>query len=453
MKTIIIGNDPFLSKQIKKIQFESDDFPKVQLFNSNDVICGNPSSNMAIAFVYTWKEDMPPKQVMDFFSRISVYAALTGFWRTTNGGKYVCANILANPNINKLLVIAFSNKDNGHLLVHSLESLWKYGVNERGIIQNCKAPNPKFEQVPLYALERLTQQADLLIMSIATELAEIEAVVKALMQEPEHAVDMREFKGLEFISKIVKNNLLYDCGARYEEPLYIDLVSSAKNVRYEEKNLNESIGQSVQAQNLADALEQVAGFVFKNGTCIIDQRKIVTLECRSLSISILEPLEKLPEGFSSEYLNAYCDEFMNGKGEKLDEFAYTYHERIFKRWGNQVEKAIKKIQEDHSTRRMVISLWSPDEDILNPSAPCLDLIWIVVRNNKLEMHVLFRSHHLATMTTEGKLMSGEGAFVPNVYALAHLQEYIAKNINIPRGPFVVTDLSGHVYVSNDSKEG
>jgi thymidylate synthase len=380
---------------------------------------------------------------------------LTGFWRTTNGGKYVFANILANPNINKLLVLAFNNNDNGHLLVNALENLWMHGVNERGIIHNCKAPNPKFEQVSPHALDKLTKQVDLLIMrSIVNEeeYTEIEKIIHALIQEPEHAVDITEFKKLEFISKIIKNNKLYDDGARYEEPEYIDLTSSAKNVRYEEKNLNESIGQSVQAQNLAEALEQVAGFVFKNGTCIIDQRKIVTLECRSISVSIIDPLEKLPEGFSSEYLKTYCQEFMKGKGEKLDEFAYTYHERIFKRWGNQIERAIKKIQEDPSTRRMVISLWSPDEDILNPSAPCLDLIWIVVRNNKLEMHVLFRSHHLATMTEAGKLMPGEGAFVPNVYALAHLQQYIAENINMSRGPFVVTDFSGHVYVREDSKK-
>ena len=451
MKVIKIDTDPFLNKDVKKVRFESDDFPKVQLFNSNDVACGNPSSNVAIAFAYTWEDDMPPEEVMDFFQKISVYTSMTGYWRTTNGGKYVFANLLANPNVNKLLVLVFGKRDNGHLLVDSLKNLWENGVNERGIINNCKAPNPKFEQVPNDALERVTQQSDLLIVrDINNEFEEIEKLVKSLIQEPKNAIDVADFPKLEFISKLIKNNKLYDDGARFEEPYYLDLIASAKNVRYEEKSLNESIGRSIQCQNLADAFEQVAAFVFQNGSSIIDQRKSINLECRSLTVTIMNPLDKIPEGFSKEYLDKYCDEFMNGKGEKLNDFAYTYHDRIFKRWGNQIERAIEKIKEDNSTRRMLISLWSPEEDIYNSSAPCLDFIWIVIRNKTLEMHVVFRSHHLGTITEEGKLMTGEGAFVPNLFALSTLQNYIAEKLSIKSGPFVLTDFSGHLYVNKSS---
>jgi thymidylate synthase len=444
MRSVITGKDPFLDKDIVKVNFESEDFPKVQLFNCEDVVAGNPSSNVAVGFVYTWKTDYPPEEIRDFFQRISNIAALTGLWRTTNGARYAFANILANPNINKLVLFVFGAEDNGHLLVDSLRNLWLYGYNNEGIIINSKAPNPKFEQVPFDALDRIRQQADLVILKNLTDLKKAEQTVIACIQEPENAVDINNF---EFYSKIIKNKKLYDDGARFNIPYELNLSSSAKNIKFESKNLLSSVGQSIQAKNLDDGIEQVASFVFSNGSALVDERGIITMESRSFTVTVLDPLEKIPDGFSPEYIKKYVKEFMEGVGERLDEFAYTYHERIFKKWGNQVEKVINVLKNHPNTRRALISLWDPTTDLGNDSPPCLDFIWVVVRNNKLEFHVVYRSHHLATVTEEGKLMKGEGAFVPNLFALGTLQSYIAEKLKISRGPLVLTDFSGHLYVS------
>jgi len=444
MKTFVIGRDPYLKKDIIKLNYESEDLPKIQLFNSEDVIVGNPSSNIAIVFVYTWKSDYPPKDIKDFFQRISNYSALAGLWRTTNGAKYAFANILANPNINKIIVVVFGEEDNGHLLVDSLRNLWKNGYDQEGIIIGSIAPNPKFEQVPFEALDRIRKQCDLIILNNQDNFSFIESVVKSCIQEPSNS---SEIKDMEFYSSAIKNNRLYDDGARFSSPFFIDLSTSSKNIKFESKNLISAVGQSIQARNLNDGLDQVASFVFKNGTPLIDERGIITIESRSLTITVMDPLENMPEGFSKQYIDKYIKEFMEGVGEKLDDFAYTYHERIFKRWGNQVEKIISVLKNHPNTRRAMISLWNPIEDIGNSSPPCLDFIWVVVRNDKLEFHVVYRSHHLATVTEDGKLMRGEGAFVPNLYALATLQDFIARNIGIKRGPLVLTDFSGHLYVS------
>jgi len=444
MKTFVISRDPYLKKDIIKLNYESEDLPKIQLFNSEDVIVGNPSSNIAIVFVYTWKSDYPPKDIKDFFQRISNYSALAGLWRTTNGAKYAFANILANPNINKIIVVVFGEEDNGHLLVDSLRNLWKKGYDQEGIIIGSIAPNPKFEQVPFEALDRIRKQCDLIILNNQDNFSFIESVVKSCIQEPSNS---SEIKDMEFYSSAIKNNRLYDDGARFSSPFFIDLSTSSKNIKFESKNLISAVGQSIQARNLNDGLDQVASFVFKNGTPLIDERGIITIESRSLTITVMDPLENMPEGFSKQYIDKYIKEFMEGVGEKLDDFAYTYHERIFKRWGNQVEKIISVLKNHPNTRRAMISLWNPIEDIGNSSPPCLDFIWVVVRNDKLEFHVVYRSHHLATVTEDGKLMRGEGAFVPNLYALATLQDFIARNIGIKRGPLVLTDFSGHLYVS------
>ena len=121
MKKIKIGYDEHLKKDVYKIIF--DKVPDKRLFNSSDVIFGNPSSNVAIAFVYTWKEDKAPAEINNLFIKLSNYAAVIGYWRTTNGGKYVFANILSNPNINKLVVLVFEKEDNGHLLVNALRNI------------------------------------------------------------------------------------------------------------------------------------------------------------------------------------------------------------------------------------------------------------------------------------------------------------------------------------------
>ena len=234
MKTKIIGKDHFLDKDIKKFIFENTKLPKSQVFNNSDVIFGNPNSNIAICFIYTWSSEYAPEDIRRLADKISNYSALTGFWRTTNGARYVFSNILSNPNINKILLLVFNRDDNGHLLVDSLTKLWAKGVDENGIINECNAPNPKFEQVPIDGLNRLKKQADLLVLKNLTsnDFDKIESVVKAGFQEPNNAKDVNDFEGLEFYSNIIKNDKIYDNGARFDEPFLIDLSNGSKKSNF-----------------------------------------------------------------------------------------------------------------------------------------------------------------------------------------------------------------------------
>jgi thymidylate synthase/tetrahydromethanopterin S-methyltransferase subunit A len=452
MKIIHIGYDQFQKKDIIKLEYRPDEHPHLQLFRKGDVIAGNPLSNIAIAFIYTWKEDKPPKEILEFFNQVSNYAAITGFWKTTNGARYVFANILSNPNINKLLVFVFDQKDNGHRLVDALTNFWKNGISKEGIIIGSKAGNPKFEGLPIDALATIKDQCDLLIMpSIMPEgFEQAENLVSSLYQEPENAKDLNDFPGVELYSThedIAKNMKLYDDGARFNEPYIVNLTSSSEKPIFTKKEIAKVLGQSVQAENLEDALLIIAAFVYEHGEWTKDQRGITTVESRSFTIIIMDPLAKIPEGFSDEYLKKYVDEFLNGKSEGKDEFAYTYHERIFKHWGNQVEHMVETLKKNPNTRRAMISLWDQNIDIGNSNPPCLDFIWAVIRDSKLEFHVVYRSHHLATISKDGRLMKGEGAFVPNLYAIATLQEDMAKKLGLKRGPIALTDFSGHLYVS------
>ncbi len=446
MKRCKIGYDNIQGKDIFKIQYKADEQPAMQLFNSDDVIVGNPSSNIAIGFVYTWKDDQPPEDIRKLFQRVSNYAFITGLWKTTNGARYVFSNILANPNVNKLVLLVFDQKDNGHLLVDAVRNFWENGYDDNGIIIGSKAPNPKFEQVTKDAAERIRKQCDLVIYKKISDLNMAEKLIMKMYQEPGNAEKVPE--GVEFISNVLKKDVLYDDGARFDEPYKLDLTSGAKKVEFIRKYSKVSLGHSVYAENLAEALEMVTAFVYENGEMFCDQRGIYTMESRSFTVTIKDPIARIPENYTKEYIDKYVKEFMEGVGEGLDEFAYTYHDRIFKRWGNQVEKAIKALKKDPNTRRCLISLWDPEKDLDHPNPPCLDFMWFVIRDDKLEMHTVYRSHHLSTVTKSGKLMKGEGAFVPNLYALATLQEHIAKASGYERGHLVLTDFSGHLYMSD-----
>jgi thymidylate synthase len=443
MKKIKIGFDKHQDKDIFKIAYEPHEAPGLQLFNSDDIIRGNPSSNIVIGFVYNWKEDKPPAEVMEFFKRISNYAYITGLWKTTNGARYVFSNILANPNVNKMVLLVFGAKDNGHMLVDACVNFWKNGVDENLLIKGSKAPNPTFEQVSREGLERLRKQADLVVMRDVKDTKQVENLVKLLLQEPENAKAAPD--GVEFYS--LSQQQLYDDGARFDEPMHLDLSKSARRVEFIKKYSKLPLGQSVHADDLEEALEMVTAFVYEHGQMFRDQRGVITMESRSFTVTIIDALKKIPDNYSNDYIDKYVREFMEGVGEGLDEFAYTYHERIFKKWGNQVERAVALLKKSPDTRRCLISLWDPAKDLDSQSPPCLDYIWLVVRDGKLEMHVVYRSHHISTVTRDGKLLPGEGALVPNLYALGTLQEDISKKIGVPRGSLVLNDFSAHLYVS------
>lgn len=441
MQVIKTSYDPFLKKDVKKIRYKN--LPKIKIFNKSDIAIGNTFSNLAIAFVYTWRKDKPPKKIRELFHKVANYSAITGYWRTTNGAKYAFSNILANPNINKLLILIFNSEDNGHLLVDALVNFWTKGINKRGIINGTKAANPRLEGIPVEALKRIKKQVDLLVCKNANPNL-VEKLVKGAIQEPKSATNLKDIEA-EFYSETIKNGKLYDDGCRFEKPLHISLSSNIKNVEKHQETKHKTIGGSLHSKNLNDAFQKLISFISKYGTTISDQRGIKTKECRSLTIAISNPLKNIPKGFSKDYLKRYTKEFIDGIDSK--DFSYTYHNRIFKRWGNQSNKMIKILKKNNNTRRALISLWDPSCDISDSNSPCLDLIWAVIRNKKLEFHALYRSHHIATITGKGNILMGEGAFIPNIYALAVMQKHVAKKLNLKAGRLAVTDLSSHVYVS------
>ena len=279
----IIEKIPFGKDLDGKIMYKikNPDLSKsLKFFNSSDVLLGNPMSNVAVAFIYNWRSDEPPQDIKDLFVNISNYTFLTGYWRTTNGAKYAFSNILLNPNVNKLIVCIFNTKDNGHLLVDAIRCFWKNGLTEDGLIKSSQAANPRFEGLTKDGLERIKKQTDLIIIERATK-EKIEEAVKACIQEP---ANKRSIEGIEVLPTSAEE--LYDCGARFDNPYESELShTDFQDIDHvPESEIISTLGLSITADDLDDALKKIVKQVFEKGSVLKDQRKISIREERSLSV-------------------------------------------------------------------------------------------------------------------------------------------------------------------------
>lgn len=108
---------------------------------------------------------------------------------------------------------------------------------------------------------------------------------------------------------------------------------------------------------------------------------------------------------------------------------YTYHRR-FEKW---IPGVINELKNNPNSRRASISVRDNSKDDGNANPACLQNIQFMIRNNKLDMFVLFRSND-----------SVRASFM-NAFALTELQKRIADELNISVGEYTHRANSYHVY--------
>jgi len=224
----------------------------------------------------------------------------------------------------------------------------------------------------------------------------------------------------------------------------------------------------INTNNIAEAHERIISHIRKRGEIIKTENGELTKEIRDVRIKISNP-------FDEPRISQYC--FM-GKGG-FDEYAknivygykptikfeYDYHKRLFE-WGSgkqndgivsysgnvpldtyykkgeidQIEYIINKLKHSITSRRAIATTWIPPIDEKRDDVPCLQLVQFLIRNDKLEMFVIFRSEDM---------LSGLGQ---NIYGLTALQKYIADILEIKIGSYHHYVISAHIYHIRDSHE-
>lgn len=138
---------------------------------------------------------------------------------------------------------------------------------------------------------------------------------------------------------------------------------------------------------------------------------------------------------------AFLDYFNGNMSRFSDDgvnFNAPYGWRLREQFGiDQLEFAIRMLQENPDTRRCVMQIWGVNDlDLKSKDIPCNDLIFFKIRDNKLQMTVLCRSNDIIW-----------GAYGTNAVQFSMIQEYVARRLKIQMGTYYQFSDSFHAYLN------
>lgn len=214
---------------------------------------------------------------------------------------------------------------------------------------------------------------------------------------------------------------------------------------------------SVTSNTIANTYLLLVDKVMSRGEMILDERGDKIKELLNVVSVIKEPLKNnfynipdaevdIPKGFpfGKNELAIYRKQFLDPDKRG---FVYTYGERLchYKHqstsffgdkvtYVNQIDEIIKKLNNNNYTRRATAITWSPYLDNSNDNVPCLITLDAKIRDNKLNMTILYRSHDALL------------GWFPNIYGLAYVGKHIIENVKQPitMGPMTVHSISAHI---------
>ena len=136
--------------------------------------------------------------------------------------------------------------------------------------------------------------------------------------------------------------------------------------------------------------------------------------------------------------------WFNKRMREYSDDGFTFHApygyRMRHNYGmDQIDEAIKLLKSRPDTRQAVITIWDPRHDLNKESKdiPCNDMIFLKIRNGRLNMTVCCRSNDMIW-----------GAYGANVVQFSMLQEYIAMHIGVAVGVYRQVSDSFHIYPDN-----
>lgn len=192
-----------------------------------------------------------------------------------------------------------------------------------------------------------------------------------------------------------------------------------------------------------------------------------TIEHPGMKVRVLKPWQEPKTSpaldFGPKALEVYINELtgITPRTGTNKDFEYTYGNRLWdypyydipndEFYGDGhgggidqiTESIIKRLAENQTSRRAIAVTWVAEKDIISREPPCLQFVQCLIRDGKLNLHAVFRSHDMA------------GGWGPNVYALEALQRKICKEISITRGfrldqGYIETySVSAHIYTAHD----
>lgn len=204
----------------------------------------------------------------------------------------------------------------------------------------------------------------------------------------------------------------------------------------------------IYSKTLADAYLKAYQYVMWNHDVVDTEDGELTYESKPLTLVVDEPNKdksnvKMVSPYNDNFLKSYEDQLINGS---LNDFDYTYNERLFKYEGgvNQIQMIINRVMKQVNSRRAVAITWYPKQDNCGGmSVPCLQYIQCKLRNKKLDMYTMWRSRDI---------LMGMPA---NMFAMNTLHNYIVEQLNnngleAKVGKYIDVTFIPHVYFKRDA---
>ena len=378
------------------------------MYKKSRLILGNPESSTGIITLWTKAKELE-KRVNK-----NNYCVMGNLYSAERGLDLLVRNLLANPQITNLIITGVDFSKSGIILKDFFEKGFYKGRTD-ATEKECWRVNSEYEGY----IDLDIHEEDL-----------------NALRESINVISIQNIDEFDF-SSLVKPDRMR------EKKVYEKAEETTK------KYAGEDIGYIVRGKTIAEAWLKVLDTILKfgkvSGTHYDDQQKeVINL------LSIIE--EEDPNNFyTPDYLPSdeahimeYIPRITKDLPGGMHKDEYTYGSRMRSWFGqDQVEAAIKKLMREDISRAVVISLWDPVKDLTIGGSPCLNHIWFRVRDNKLNMTCIFRSHDMF-----------EG-YPENAYGLRSLQGEIINELNKRRmqeekkglklGKLCILSQSAHIY--------
>jgi thymidylate synthase len=193
----------------------------------------------------------------------------------------------------------------------------------------------------------------------------------------------------------------------------------------------------IYGKSIAELRKKTVDYIYSNGDLVIDQREEKTKECRYLHLILtgknrLGAEKGLTEVLDKDFADGLIkDDVAKQKGEAFD---YAYGWQIRK--NDMLNKTIELLKGQPETRRAYIPVFHPDNVYSSLEVPCCVGIYILIRDEALELTTVFRSNEMfiAAMT--------------DIKGYCDFQEWLAKKLGYELGDYHQFVMSAHLRMSD-----
>ncbi|MGC9515440.1 thymidylate synthase [Methanocrinis sp.] len=208
------------------------------------------------------------------------------------------------------------------------------------------------------------------------------------------------------------------------------------------------VGRFIRAETIPQAWRRGLNLIWRQGEEITDERGTRTREVLALEVVVEDPRrDMIPEEYSwnRPRLEDYAGQLISGENPG---FEYTYGERL-RSWTlpgsvnkkeenvigpvDQIDYVVRRLRANPNSRRASAVTWIPPVDTKKEEVPCMMVDDFKIREGRLHLAALFRSHDFA------------GAYPANLYGLTRLLEYVGERVGAEPGSITTVSCSAHIY--------